>query len=130
MSNKVENKEQAVAGVPARFKYADFTLECGKCGEKTVLFENDQGGRKIEHSIFTTEVHEFKMVCEKCNNYLKFYYEEAANPPAEEQSAEEELSAESVSAEQVQEPAEATETQEVEEVPDEEPVQEEDKTEE
>lgn len=129
---------------PTRYEYGDFTLECGKCGLKQVLFENDKGGRKIEHSIFTTDVHEMKMACEECGNFMRLYYQEASNPPVEELTLAEEVEDEKnkeengtpeaeankpISVDDIQESTEVTAEEEVvEEAHDEEPVQEKSKT--
>lgn len=64
------------------FEWADFKLACGKCGA-TTLIEPSVKGMRI-NDLYASSAANLTMTCPECGNYLKAYFEEAANPPIED----------------------------------------------
>jgi hypothetical protein len=87
MARKKLNKEEAVDIEPINeetvatpkldyrdFDYGDLKLECGRCGETTLIDEGIEHG--IQVILPTTDKHELKLTCTNCKNSLRLFFTE------------------------------------------------------
>lgn len=59
-----------------RFEFGDMYQECNQCSEKTLLSEGIKDG--VQFVLPTTDLHEFKLTCQKCNNMMRLFWKESS----------------------------------------------------
>jgi len=69
-----------------KWDYGHLILECFRCGEKKLMDRDVEGG--ISMYLPTTDKHELRLVCNKCNNSMRMFFTKSdkIKPPQVEPS--------------------------------------------
>ena len=57
------------------FDYGHLVQECNKCGHRETIERDVEGGIRI--MLPTSDQHEWRMVCPRCNNVLRWFFVES-----------------------------------------------------
>lgn len=70
-----------------KFEYADVFFECNRCGHLKVLDQGIKDG--LSFVLPATDKHEWRMVCDNCNNMMRLFFRASSNETIEKAKVEE-----------------------------------------